>query len=1124
MSQKKEKDVKEEYEKMKAEDHVLFAPDTYCGGCDLINEKLYILNNDKKAELKSIDHIPAIGNLINEVLVNARDHIIRLQMNKEKNLVSKIEINFNSENGEWSILNDGEGISIQKHSKEKVYNPELIFCHLLTSGNYDKSKKKIIGGKNGFGAKLVNIFSNKFTVETVDSSKKLKYIQTCENNMKIINPPTITKCNTKPYTKFTWNMDYKRFNIEKLSDDMVSLMIRRFYDIAGITDKKINVYYNKEKINIKSFQEYVELYPTISKKIYEKSCERWEFSVCSSDTDKFEQVSFVNGICTSKGGVHVDTLVKLLITGIVKYMKKKHKKDILEKYVKNHLSIYLNCVIEDPSFSSQIKDTLITPKSKFGSKPEISDKFIKELCDSGLSVKILQFSDFKDKTLEKKTNGIKKSKINIPKLDDANWAGGRKSDQCTLILTEGDSAKSMAIAGLSVVGRDKYGVFPLKGKILNVRDANIKQVMNNQEIINLKKIIGLESGKKYKDIKPLRYGKIMVMTDQDHDGSHIKGLLLNLFHNCWPELLELDYINSMVTPIVKATHKKNTKDFYTLVDYTHWREKKEKKKSLKKWNIKYYKGLGTSTSKEAKGYFKELKINQYKITEKTDQHMELAFKKTETDQRKEWLKHFDENKILDYNKKEISIDDFINYELIHFSQADNLRSIGSCVDGLKTSQRKILYSCFKRKLYSEIKVAQLSGYVSEQSAYHHGEVSLQGAIIGMAQNFVGSNNINLLEPNGQFGTRIMGGSDSASARYIHTQLNPLIDYIYPSSDFPLLNYLNDDGVFVEPTWYCPIIPMVLINGMVGIGTGFSTSVPQFNPLDCVKNIKRKLNNENYLEMKPYYKGFKGKIIKDKNKNNYITKGNYKIEDDKIIITELPIGIRALQSTHSFKEYIESIMNQPDSFIVDYENHSTDETVKFIINVNDELLFDNQYKKNNVIEEKFKLKSTVSLTNLHLYDEKGVIHKYETIYHIFDHYFDTRMNLYKKRKEHQINALNKELQLLKSKLRFIELVIDDEIIIYKKSKDTLIQSLSDLEFPFYEDNQIINHNKEVEIKNEYNYLLNLSVYSFTLDKVQELKDDVTSKNEKLLEIQNMEIKDIWLQELDTFELKFKRFAN
>ena len=489
----------EEYEKKELKEHILFAPDTYCGGCDLINDKLYIFNKDThKIELKLIEYIPALYNLFNEILVNARDHIIRLQQKNVKFQVTKIKINYNQENGEWSIYNDGEGISIKKHSKEGIYNPELIFCHLLTSGNYNKDVKKIIGGKNGYGAKLVNIFSKKFTVETVDSYTSQKYIQICEDNMKKINKPTITKTKMKPYTKFTWITDYHKFNIQKLSDDMLSLMIRRIYDISGITDKKINVYFNDQKINIKSFQNYIELYPSLSKKVYEKSPDRWEYSICSSDTDKFEQVSFVNGICTSKGGIHVDCIIKLLTSGIVKYMKKKYKKDILEKYIKNHLCIYLNCVIEDPSFSSQIKDTLITPKSKFGSKPEISDKFIKDLCDTGLSEKILQFSEFKEKSLEKKTNGVKKSKITIPKLDDANWAGGRKSHLCTLILTEGDSAKSMAIAGLSVIGRDKYGVFPLKGKILNVRDANMKQIMNNQEIIYLKKIIGLESDKNIK--------------------------------------------------------------------------------------------------------------------------------------------------------------------------------------------------------------------------------------------------------------------------------------------------------------------------------------------------------------------------------------------------------------------------------------------------------------------------------------------------------------------------------------------------------------------------------------------------------------------------------------------------
>ena len=254
--------------------------------------------------------------------------------------------------------------------------------------------------------------------------------------------PVITKYKGKPYTKITWKIDFKRFEIEGYSDDMVSLMKRRVYDIAGVTDNKVSVYYNDKKINIKSFQDYIELYPSLSKKIYEKSSDRWEIGVSVSSNDKFEQVSFVNGISTPNGGIHVDTISKMISSAVVKYIKKKHKKDVMEKYVKGYLSIYLNCVIENPSFDSQAKERLITPKSKFGSQPEISDKFIKNLCDgAGLSEKVMQFSEFKDKTLAKKTNGTKKNKLrDIPKLDDANWAGTRRSEQCTLILTEGDSS------------------------------------------------------------------------------------------------------------------------------------------------------------------------------------------------------------------------------------------------------------------------------------------------------------------------------------------------------------------------------------------------------------------------------------------------------------------------------------------------------------------------------------------------------------------------------------------------------------------------------------------------------------------------------------------------------------
>ena len=1101
----------DEYDEKDLRTHVFDSPDTYAGSDEKSPDKLPIMKGNE-IHFCNIEVIPVIYKMFDEIIVNSRDQGERLKDQEDSIPVTEIKVDIDSNTGLISIYNNGDSIRVNKHSSG-IYNAELIFGRLLTSGNYKKDQKRTVGGKNGYGAKIVNIFSTSFDVETADRHTKKKYFQHFYNNMKEKDEPIIKKYTGKPYTRITWMTDFNRFGIDKFSNDMISLMRRRVHDIAGITDNKVKVYFNGDKIKIRSFFEYIELYPTPNK-IYEKISDRWELAVCVSPNDKFEQVSFVNGIATTKGGVHVETIVKMITTGVISYIKKKHKKDIKGKYVKNYLSIYLNAIIENPSFDSQAKERLITPKSKFGSMPTISDKYIKKVCESGLSERVMQFSDFKEKTLAKKTNGTKKGKIrDIPKLDDANWAGTRKSEQCTLILTEGDSAKSMAIAGLSVVGRDKYGVFPLKGKVLNVRDASIKQVVNNSEITNIKKILGLETGKAYKNTKTLRYGKVMIMTDQDHDGSHIKGLILNLFHSEWPELLQLNYLNCMVTPIIKVSQEKKTLSFYTITDYNQWKRDFYNNR----WKVKYYKGLGTSTSNEAKEYFRELKINQYIVDDETDKSMLLAFKKTESDQRKEWLKTYKEEEILDYNQLETSIPDFINLEFKHFSNSDNLRSIGSSIDGLKVSQRKILYSCFKRKLRSEIRVAQLSGYVSENAAYHHGEMSLQGAIIGMAQNFVGSNNINLLEPNGQFGTRIMGGNDSASARYIHTQLNPLTEFIFPSKDFPLLDYINDDGLFVEPKWYCPIIPMVLINGMIGIGTGFSTTIPQFDPLECVNNIRRKMNGLPYLSMMPYYKGFTGKVTKvvDKGKLKFYTRGLYRIEDENVIITELPVG----KWTHDFKESIENILKEEDSWILDYENHSTDKEVKFIIKVSDETLFDNTYKVKDILEDKFKLVSVKSVSNMHLYNKDGTIKKYDTIYQIMDEHYYTRLNMYSQRKEYELNNIAKDIQLLEAKMKFIREVMDELILIYRQSKDTIINKLRELKYPFYEDNEICEYNEEVNVTSHYNYLLNLSIYNFTSEKVDELDNEISEKKNDYNELNSLSNKDIWRNELALFEEKY-----
>ncbi|XP_076307781.1 DNA topoisomerase 2-alpha-like [Tachypleus tridentatus] len=618
------------------------------------------------------------------------------------------------------------------------------------------------------------------------------------------------------------------------------------------------------------------------------------------------------------GGRHVDYVADQIVNKLVEVVKKKNKGGIQVKpfQIKNHMWIFVNCLIENPTFDSQTKENMTLQVKSFGSKCQPSEKFLNQVMKCGIVESIMTWVRFKAQTqLNTKCSAKKHSKLKgIPKLEDANDAGTKNSIDCTLILTEGDSAKSLAVSGLSVIGRDKYGVFPLRGKMLNVREATHKQILENAEINNIIKIMGLQYKKKYQsveDLRTLRYGRLMIMTDQDQDGSHIKGLLINFIHHNWPSLLHLPFLEQFITPIVKAVKGKEEKSFYSLPEFEEW---KTQTSNWNTWKIKYYKGLGTSTAKEAREYFADMARHRIKFKYEgsdDDSAIQLAFSKKMVEQRKEWLTNgMEERKhrrelglpeLYVYGKatSHLTFNDFINKELILFSNMDNERSIPSLVDGLKPGQRKVIFTCFKRNDKHEIKVAQLAGSVAELSAYHHGENSLMATIINLAQNFVGSNNINLLQPIGQFGTRLQGGKDSASPRYIFTMLSPLAKHIFPSVDEPLLNHLYEDNQKIEPEFYVPIIPMILVNGTEGIGTGWSTKIPNYNPREIVENLRRMIVGEEPKPLRPWFKNFCGSIEQLDSQRFVISGEIALLGANKLEITELPVRTW----TQSYKEQV-----------------------------------------------------------------------------------------------------------------------------------------------------------------------------------------------------------------------------
>jgi DNA topoisomerase-2 len=1127
--------IEDKYKKYELREHIYNIPDTYIGSVNNTTLELYLFDEEsKKMQSKEINYVPGLLKIFDEVIVNAIDHSVRLMLEEEKGKenvkhVKTIKVNVDKVSGQISIYNDGNGIDVVMHETLQVYIPELITGTLLTSTNYNHQEEKIIGGKGGYGLKLTNIFSKEFSVETVDHYRQRVFIQHYKNNMLEKDKPSIRATPKLPYTRITFTPDYERFGLRGMTDDIFALFRRRTIDAAACTSKNVSIYFNDEKLPVKDFEKYAELFIDKGEDplIYEACNDRWEVAVSLSRNGTYEQISFVNGINTIRGGTHVNYVTNAIIKKLSDVIEAKKKKVIKAQTLKDNLFVFIKSTIVNPAFDSQSKETLTTPVAKFGSKCEISDKFIDKLYKTNIVEKALSFTDFQNQKKLTKTDGKKTSRIIVPKLDDANLAGTKDSEDCTLILTEGDSAKTMAIAGLSVIGRDRYGVFPLRGKVLNVKDAAIQKISDNAEITALKKILGLEQNKKYNDVSSLRYGKIMILTDQDHDGSHIKGLLFNVFQSLWPSLFKINgFLTSMLTPIIKATQTSsgNQISFYNMSDYEKWTITDGKNGH---WKIKYYKGLGTSKDDEAKEYFKNMKKINYIYTPDSDEHIDLAFNKKRADDRKEWLMHYNKNNVLDYSKPEVNYEDFVNQDLIHFSNRDLERSINHICDGLKESTRKILYACLKRKLYTnEIKVAQLAGNVSEVTAYHHGEQSLQQAIIGMAQIFVGTNNINILIPNGQFGSRLVGGSDASSPRYIFTLLSQLTKLIFKEEDNAILEYLEEDGQTIEPEYYIPIIPMILVNGGVGIGTGFSTNIPQFNPSDIItacihicNSIAVSPNDDTHAlidrieiaEFIPWYLGFTGNIEKGA-KGTYQSKGVYRwIDENTLEITELPVGMW----TEDYKELLENMVTNNSNYLKSFENHYTSKNVRFILYFNGDI----RTKLGEKFETEFKLISSknLSINNMHLYSNEGAIKKYESTSYILKEWSKTRIDKYKARKEYQINILEKDYNILSTKIRFIIDVIDGRIIIMNKKISEISVRLVELKYPkIQKDSDGEIDSDDTSDVSGYNYLLKMPISQLTYDRKIILEKEVAELAKKLDELKKTSIEQIWKKELEELQ--------
>jgi DNA topoisomerase-2 len=413
----------------------------------------------------------------------------------------------------------------------------------------------------------------------------------------------------------------------------------------------------------------------------------------------------------------------------------------------------------------------------------------------------------------------------------------------------------------------------------------------------------------------------------------------------------------------------------------------------------------------------------------------------------------------------------------------------------------------------------------------------------MAQNFVGSNNINLFEPNGQFGTRIKGGGDSASERYIFTQLNKLTRLIYRQEDDAVLSYIDDDGQLVEPVYYAPAIPMILVNGSKGIGTGFSTDVMPHHPLQIIAYIRAMLRDvakgsADRPVIEPYFKGFKGtikNISTEAQQPKFLIKGTYEIiADRKVRITELPVGTW----TDDYKEFLEKLMEAPAAaassadkdkdkdkvaavpVLKEYTDMSTDSVVDITVTFHPsyphtpkdlQAAVVDAEAGTNKLEKLLGLFTTQSTSNMNLFDAHEKLRKYATIYDIIEDYYVERLSLYTKRKAAMLAHLGNELRVLTNRARYIQEVLDDKLELRRQTKEAIFAKMTEHGY------------EHIEGDTEFKYLLKMPMDSVTDENVKSLLSERDTKRAQHQGLTDTTIQALWTRDLDELETEYKKWA-
>ena len=1171
-------------------------PDKSIGRNERNEYELHGFNIEHGKVEKSKFHITDIlYNIFDEIATNALDHAIKTRLSNHFNIVKNIAISFDEDS--ITVTNDGPGFDIDRFVTEKssgktFYGPEAAFTLLNTSSNYDKSETLYSGGKNGHGAKLTFIYSKKLIIDTTSitynaeniPTEVVRYQQNLVFDSRTFKPnselPNITRTpfvgpiRTGTLIRFFPDPDALDGCVVK---DIEPLIIRRAMEMTQFFEPgAINISLNGSPIHNSPLPEYTKKFvvPKVSSTRTPVLCHvcgpimpdvfQWKFSLyVSPNGHKQDIVSYVNGMYTPQGGSHVNHVLNI-VSGLIydrlsdKYKESEKKKKssdnvgVTKSVIKGMISGMIIAFIDKPQFESQIKAKVSVPQKRIPPITGISNEAIKHFLNRGLIKKIEDRIELLTRSrLTKEMNELKCKgrRIKVDKYRPAGFALSRSHDQkmkATLIISEGDSANGQVIKGLKVLGQkgaDIFGTFPVRGKVINAMKQKEQKVHNNVIFKSIVTILGLEFKKDYTHTKRgLNYGRVLIFTDADEDGTHIKGLIISIFQEEWPSLLKSDdFIYALKTPYVRVKKGDTTRhEFYSLRQYKSYVDVNGPfNSSLQSW---YYKGIGSNTDDEIADIFERLTDHfvVFRWDLESSDWINVAFG-TSPQARREWLKGYDPNADdgASYEASEITYSTFINEHMKNFACYDNWRKIPSLLDGLKPVQRKIIYGMKKLNSKKKSKMNILCAKLMAISHYAHGEGSIQQAAFRMGQCITGINNLNLLKPEGNFGSR--EEHKCAQPRYAYTKLEPWTQLIFRPEDDPILIPTIQEGKVVEPLTYAPIIPMILVNGTDGIGTAHSTFIPKYKLGALINIILARLDMDmRRYKLSPYYVYFKG-TIEDKydpyeNVNGYICKGviqQDRADSRKFHITEIPVGGKAAKTHEKYKEFLGTLIDKGTivyARAMPQEKGSPSLKKKtrgkvspymdqFTIILSEEtalkmIMLSDDTERVKFIYDTFKLRASISINNMKLFDKDNVIKKFVDPIDIFDEYFDYRLEMYAKRKQYILQELEREINLLHYKRLFIKGVIITRDIETRDVKrmdlirtiDTKLSGVRSILKVDEMDDQGEPNGKA------YKVLRNMKVDDLTTEAYQELARRIKNKEDEIEKVRDKKLDEMWKSEL------------